>query len=140
MDYKEHPVVGTAVLIFKDSKVLLGKRKSSHGSGEYALPGGKLDYKETLKECIRRETLEETGLLIKNIQFNCIADELEYLPRHFLHVGFIADWESGEPKVMEPDKCESWDWYSIDKLPEPLFAMTRVGIEAHTTGKKFFGK
>ena len=39
--------VGIGVIILKDGKVLLGKRKGSHGAGEYAFPGGHLEYMES---------------------------------------------------------------------------------------------
>ncbi|MEK6841001.1 MAG: DNA mismatch repair protein MutT, partial [Nanoarchaeota archaeon] len=32
--------VGVGVMIFKNGKILLSKRKGSHGAGEYAFPGG----------------------------------------------------------------------------------------------------
>jgi hypothetical protein len=50
----------------------------------------------------------------------------------------VADWDSGEPKVMEPDKQDSWGWYAIDNLPQPLFAAMPEVIEAYETGKSFF--
>ena len=43
-DHEQKPRVGIGVMIFKDGKVLLGKRKASHGEGEWASPGGHLDY------------------------------------------------------------------------------------------------
>ena len=56
------PRVGVGVIIVKAGKVLIGERKGSHGAGQYALPGGKLEWKETWEECARREVLEETGI------------------------------------------------------------------------------
>ena len=64
---EEIPRVGIGVMIFKDNKVLFGKRKGSHGEGEYAFPGGHLDYMETIEDCAKRETFEETGIEIENI-------------------------------------------------------------------------
>ncbi len=34
---------------------------------------------------------------------------------------FLDDGVSGEPILREPDKVESWNWYSLDTLPRPLF-------------------
>jgi hypothetical protein len=45
-----------------------------------------------------------------------------------------ADWESGEPQVLEPEKLESWGWYSLDDLPSPMFDACIFAIEAYKTG------
>jgi len=36
----------------------------------------------------------------------------------------ISDFESGEVQLMEPDKCEQWEWFEWDNLPSPLFLPT----------------
>jgi 8-oxo-dGTP diphosphatase len=59
---KRWPRVGVGVMIVRGGKVLIGQRKGSHGAGQHALPGGKLEWKETWEECARREILEETGI------------------------------------------------------------------------------
>lgn len=132
------PRVGIGVMILRDGKVLLGKRKNSHGSGEYAFPGGHLEYGESFESCARRETIEETGIHIKNIRFQYLRNVLEYMPKHYVHINLLADWDSGEPKVMEPDKCENWQWYDIENLPSPLFKTIPFSIEAYKTGKYFW--
>lgn len=62
------PKVGVGVLIINDSKMLLGKRKNSHGQGTWAPPGGHLEFGETLEECAKRELLEETGLIAESVK------------------------------------------------------------------------
>src|SRR5258706_6680257 len=94
--------VGIGVLVLKDGKVLLGKRKSAHGDGEYATPGGHLEYMESFIDCAKREVAEETGMKIKNIKFMYIANLREYAPKHYVHIEVIAEWESGEPQLLEP--------------------------------------
>lgn len=130
--------VGVGIMILKDGKVLLGKRKNSHGAGEYAFPGGHLEYMESYRQCALREIAEECGIEVENIRFQYLANITQYAPRHYVHIGLIADWKSGEPKVLEPEKLEHWDWYSLDNLPQPLFATINKSIEAYQTGKNFF--
>lgn len=134
------PKVGVGVMIFKDGQILLGKRKSSHGEGEYAFPGGHLEYMESFEKCAKRETLEECGIQIKNIQFQFLANVTKYAPKHYVHIGLTADWASDEPQVLEPNKSESWRWYEIGNLPEPIFEMCKMAIESYKTRNIYFDK
>jgi 8-oxo-dGTP diphosphatase len=130
--------VGVGVMIVKNGKVLLGKRKGSHGSGEYAWPGGHLEYMESFEACAKRETLEETGIEIHNVTFLRLMNLKEYAPKHYVDIGLIAEWKSGEPIVLEPEKVESWNWYDMDSLPSPLFSTIPSYIEAYKTGRNYW--
>ena len=125
------------IMILKDGKILLGKRKNSHGSGEYAFPGGHLEYMESFEGCAKRETKEECGIEIENIRFQYLANLTKYASKHYVQIGLAADWKSGEPSVLEPEKCESWDWYDIDNLPESTFETVGWAIESYKTGKNY---
>ena len=138
MDKEQWPKVGLGVMVMKDGKVLLGKRKSSHGSGEWAWPGGHLEYMESFEMCARREVREETGMEIKNVRFLRLYNLKEYAPKHYADLGFMAQWAKGEPRVLEPKKCERWEWFNLNALPSPLFATVPSFIEAYKTGKNFF--
>jgi 8-oxo-dGTP diphosphatase len=132
------PKVGVGVMIFKEGKVLLGKRRNSHGTGEYAWPGGHMEPMESFEECARREVREETGIEIHNIRFLRLLNFKDYAPKHYIDIGLIADWKSGEPAVSEPDKCEGWNWYDLGHLPEPLFKALPTYFKALKTGNNFF--
>ncbi len=134
----QKPKVGVGVMILKDGKVLLGKRKGSHGEGEYAFPGGHLEYMESFEDCALRETKEECGIQIQNIRFQFLANVTTYVPKHYVHIGLVADWKSGEPKVLEEEKCDSWNWYELDELPEPMFKMCKIAVDAHKTGSSYY--
>ena len=130
--------VGTGIMIIKDGKVLLGKRKGGRGAGEYGLPGGHLEFGESFETCAKRETMEEVGIEITNIRFVRLMNIQKYHNNQFIDIGLIADWKSGEPIVMEPEKCEGWYWYDLDNLPQPLFATIPTHIEGYKTGKNYF--
>lgn len=132
------PKVGVGIMIFRDGKVLLGKRKGSHGEGEYAFPGGHLEFMESTKKCARRETREETGIEIKDIKFLFFANVTKYTNKHYAHIGLTANWKRGKPKILEPDRTEEWNWYSPNKLPKPLFEMCRLSFKSYKTKEKFF--
>ena len=130
--------VGIGIMVFKNGKVLLSKRKGSHGAGEYASPGGHLEFGESFTECAKRECREEAGIEIKNVRFLRLSNLKQYAGKHYLDIGLVADWKSGNPKVLEPEKAESWDWYHLDKLPKPLFETVKTFLEALNSGKNFF--
>lgn len=116
------PGVGVAVIIKKGNKVLFGKRLNSHGSNSWHFPGGHIEMKESLKDTAKRETKEEVGIEIKNIKYLATTNDIfadEY--KHYVTLFMLADYASGEVKIMEPEKAESWDWYEWDKLPKPYF-------------------
>jgi 8-oxo-dGTP diphosphatase len=124
------PLVGISVLVVKDGKILLGKRRGSHGEGEYAVPGGHLEHLESFYQCAVREVLEETGMEVGPLRFLRVHNATQYAPKHYVDLAFVAVWQAGEPQVREPDKVESWAWYSPDDLPSPLFAMLPSAIDA----------
>ena len=138
MPNDQRPKIGVGVLIFKEDKVLLGKRKNSHGAGEYSGTGGHLEYLESFEACAKRETREEAGIEIQNIRFLCLCNLTEYAPKHYVDIGLVADWKSGEPIVMEPEKLELWGWYDIENLPEPLFSLMPRYFQAYKTGKQYY--
>lgn len=130
--------VGIGVMVLKGGKILLGKRLGSHGAGEFAFPGGHLEYMESFADCARREIAEECGIKIKNIRFQFLANLTKYAPKHYVHIGLVADWENGEPEVLEPEKSESWHWYELDNFPCPLFKTCALAIESFQTGINYF--
>ena len=122
MDKVVRPAVGVAVIITKDDTVLLGKRKGAHGNGTWAFPGGHLEFKESIEDCARREVLEETGLTIGNVCHRAFTNDIfSKENKHYATLFVQADYVSGTAKVLEPEKCEKWEWCKWSKLPSPLF-------------------
>lgn len=121
---KTRPKVGVGVMIIKDGKVLLGKRKNAHGEGSWCFPGGHLEFGESWEECALREVAEEVGIKIKNIHFGAATNDIFSIEeKHYITIIMLADYDSGEVELLEPEKCEKWDWFvwKKDKLPQPLF-------------------
>lgn len=121
--------VGVGVIIEKDGKILFGKRLGAAGSGSWGLPGGHLEVGETLSGCARREMAEETDLTLHDLEFRSIVNDPR-IDGHYIHCVFKAKNWSGEPKVLEPDKCEAWEWFSLDDLPENIFYGHKKIMEA----------
>ncbi|MTD29055.1 nucleotide triphosphate diphosphatase NUDT15 [Erwinia sorbitola] len=119
----EQPRIGVGVLIFRDGKLLLGKRKGSHGAGDWATPGGHLEFGETPQQCAQREAAEETGLLLGEcVQGPYTNNIFCSEQKHYVTLFMLAFEASGTPQRCEPDKCEGWQWFDPAALPQPLFA------------------
>jgi 8-oxo-dGTP diphosphatase len=56
------------VLVMRRGRVLLGRRRGSHGEGYYAAPGGHIEFGESFEQAARREVREETGLEIADLR------------------------------------------------------------------------
>ncbi len=119
---QKRPAVGVAVIIVKNGKILLGKRLSSHGSGDWAFPGGHLELNESIVECAKREVFEETGLHIKNTQhFAYTNDIFKEEKKHYVTLFVRSEYDRGTLELKEPDRCSKWAWFEWEMLPEPLF-------------------
>lgn len=110
--------VGIGVALIDGPNVLLGKRKGSHGAGEWALPGGHLDYMESFDATAKRELAEELGSDVKfgPLRVVSIINLTEYAPKHYIDIGMVAEYISGTPLIMEPEKCEGWHWVPIEDV------------------------
>ena len=123
LESKKQVRVGIGVIITRGNKVLVGKRKNSHAAGSYAFPGGHLEFGETPEQCAIREVLEETGLKVTSTErIKFTNDFFEAEDKHYITLYIKVEVEDSEPIVMEPDKCESWDWYEWDKIPKPYMS------------------
>ncbi len=92
---------------------------------------------ETVEECAIRELQEETGLKAISWRLGPFTNDVIDSTKHYVTLFVIVDRFEGEPRVMEPDKCEGWQWFDPKQLPEPLFqpiqTLIRISPEA------FFG-
>jgi len=112
-------LTGVACIINNDEKILLGKRiNKSHGSGEFWVPGGKIDYGESPIESIVREVKEEAGITIEKPQFvDYSFDFFEDAGLQFVCLWFQAPYQ-GDKIVACPKEFEYLKWFSINNLPE----------------------
>lgn len=124
--------VGVGVIILDGTKILLGKRKNAHGSGTWSPPGGHLEFGETPQECARREVLEETGLTINKITAGPYTNDFfQQEQKHYITLFMVAQYAGGNPELLEPNKCESWQWFDVNQLPQPLFLpMMNIDLNA----------
>ena len=129
----DRPSIGCGVVIFNErGQFLMGKRKSAHANGRYCLPGGWIEFGETINKAVQREAWEETGLKIHKLKLIGITENIfKEENKHSISVIIGACIQSGIPQVMEPDKCESWIWVNDwDHMPNPTFTDYKRFISA----------
>lgn len=133
--------VGVGVLIDNGNSILLGHRiktiKDTGGIYEpdsWTLPGGKMEYGETVEKCAIRETKEETNLDISNISFFGISDDIEP-NKQYVTIQTIANNYSGIPNVMEPDKIDEWRWFNYNELPNEIYSPSEKFIKKYLLSK-----
>ena len=132
----DRPKVGVAVfLVDTDNNILLGLRKSNCGHNTWSVPGGKLDKYESIENCAIREVKEETNLDINNLVFIAITNDImEDTDEHYVTIFFSTTDYNGDLKIVEPNKCEEWKWYSPNELPSNLFLPLKNFIDGKFIG------
>jgi 8-oxo-dGTP diphosphatase len=125
----KRPRVGVGVIVLRGGrKVLMGRRKGSHGAGTWSFPGGHLEPGETPESAAYRELQEETGMLSTGLHDLHWAtnDVMEDEGKHYVTLFVRAEVDPGdEPILREPDRCEEWRWFDWDEMPESLFLPIR---------------
>ena len=111
-----HPQLAVSAAIFRDDKILLVRRARFPARGLYSLPGGRVEFGETLQAALHREVDEETSLRIEIIG---LAGWREVVPGttgggHYLIMSFAARWASGE--VVLNDELDDFRWLPPDAL------------------------
>lgn len=110
------PQIAVSAAIFRDGKVLLTRRARSPAKGFYSLPGGRVEFGESLHQALSREVDEETGLEIEIVS---LAGWREVLPAapgagHYLILSFAARWVAKEPVLN--DELDDYRWIATDAL------------------------
>src|SRR5205807_2967513 len=110
------PQIAVSAAIFREGRILLVRRARSPAKGFYSLPGGRVEFGESLHAALHREVDEETGLKIEIVG---LAGWREVLPPasgggHYLIMSFAARWAAMEPVLN--DEHDDFRWLSPDGL------------------------
>lgn len=104
--------VGIGVFVFKNGHFLMLKRQGSHGEGTWSLPGGHLEFGESFEDTARRETMEETGLEIRNVRFGAVTnDHFVDENKHHVTIWMLSEWADGVEYIAKPNKCVGQSWF-----------------------------
>lgn len=111
-----NPVPTVDVIVRYQGKIVLIERgKMPFG---WALPGGFVDYGESLEQAARRELAEETGLeLIDLRQFAAYSDPARDPRQHNISMVFTA---KGRGTLRAGDDAAGIALFALDSLPEAL--------------------
>lgn len=125
--------VGVGAVIENDSgQIFLSKRGDAarNERGLWEFPGGAVAYGETLSTALIREIHEEFGIEIHVGQLLDVVDHI--LPQenqHWISPTFICSVASGEPRIMEPEKCSAIGWFALDEIPDGLTQITQINLQ-----------
>lgn len=123
------PTVGVFVFNQDDQLLLL---KSHKWPGQYVVPGGHVELGERLEDAAVRETKEETGLDVYDLEFivfqEFVYDPSFWKPRHFIFFDYACNTHSTD--VQLNDESEEYIWVPLEQAVRlPLDAYTRVCVE-----------
>ena len=122
-----YPIVGVGAMVIYNSKVLLVQRATPPYQGLWCIPGGKVQFGETLQQAAEREIHEETGIIIKAgdpvYSFEIINTSDPQYPVHYVVIDLEASYVSG--KIRASSDALDVAWFSKDDLYEK-------SVEQHT--------
>ena len=127
-----NPFPTVDIIIQIDTDIVLIERKNPPLG--WALPGGFVDYGESLEAAAMREALEETGLKVSNLQqFRAYSDPDRDSRQHNISMVFSAE-ATGRPTAG--DDAINVRLFPVDNLPAPLcFDHARI-INDYLAAKK----
>jgi 8-oxo-dGTP diphosphatase len=125
----KNPALTVDAVIVKDGEIVLIQRKGEPFRGQYALPGGFVEYGETVEAALRREVLEETGLVVEIASLVGVYSDPGRDPRGpVVSVAFTATIVGGVlAGDSDAEKAMLWD---IAKLPPLAFDHARIVQDA----------
>ena len=111
-----YPQLAVSAAIFRDGKILLVRRARSPAKGFYSLPGGRVEFGESLHTALHREVDEETAL---KIEIAGLAAWREVVPGtggggHYLIMSFAARWVAHEPVLNH--EHDDFRWLAPDAI------------------------
>ena len=112
----KNPLPTVDIIIEHKGGIVLIKRK--YPPKGWALPGGFVDYRESLESAAKREAKEETGLKVELVrQFHTYSEPERDLRRHTISTIYIA---KGKGALKAGDDAKEAEIFKKDNLPSPL--------------------
>ena len=117
--YPKRPLVGVGALIFERGRVLMAQRGKEPLKGWWSLPGGALELGESLDCAVRREVLEETGLVVEPVLVfeifeRIMRDAAGTAEYHYVLIDYLCRVTGGELRAGD-DVCDV-AWRRLEEL------------------------
>jgi mutator protein MutT len=133
---KDYIGVGVGAVILRDDEILLLLRKKAPEAGSWTIPGGKVEFGETVEQAILREVKEEIGVDGRVIAPLGVTDHILIEEHsHWVSQRFLVEL-IGEPQNMEPQSHEEMRWFPISELPDNVTLTTQKALAAFLTWNK----
>jgi mutator protein MutT len=114
----------TGILI-EDGRILIVKQEVSR-ERHWSLPGGKLEYGETIEQCLVREVKEETGIDIRVKEMLYVTDRFRHMNNHIVHISFLVERIGKKPLVS------NWTHKDVKEIRDvmmiPIDELTKYGF------------
>jgi len=130
----------TYLLLIKSGKILLQRRfNTGWEDGKYTLISGHLDGSETVKQAMVREAKEEAGIIIKSVDLHVVHTIHRKSNKNLEYIDFFlsCDKWQGRPQIIEHDKCDDMQWFSLKDLPKNTLLHIKQAIENYSNRVPF---
>lgn len=122
-----NPTPTADIILQRDSKILMVRRKKDPFKGQLALPGGFINEGETAEEAARREAIEETSLEVEPIEILGVYSDPKRDPRkHIMSIVFVGIIVGGSDKAG--DDAESIEWVELGTIEKQEIAFDHAQI------------
>jgi 8-oxo-dGTP diphosphatase len=103
-EFPDRPLVGVGGVVISDGRALLVRRGSPPLKEQWSIPGGLLEVGETLREGVRRELLEETGIEVRVLELVEVFERIGLDPNgkarhHFVVLDYFCEAVRGQARA-----------------------------------------